>query len=529
LAALLQLLADLHWQVGNDLQAKEAYASQHVCYKAAGWRDKEAQALLALASLSARLSKPKEAVKLAKEAVEIQHALKDDDGEACALVALAGFQGATTEAARTAEAALQLCRKIGDWMGEAQALQVLVGVYHENGNFDEALKHAELALQLCQKAEDVRGAADMLQMIAGMYVGKVERASSGVIPINSVLPDALDALERLEKACGEAGDLAGRVNALNQASTWHLLNQDPAAAVSASESAIEAADALGAADVVAVTSLTLAEAHLAAENAVLARQAADDALSSFEQFGDDGGVQQAHQVIEAAKELLARPPKLAKPVQEPKHRPLATAAEQEPQHRPLTTRAEHKEREADPAAPAKEQGLGRRSRKAFSQKVIEEEPVMPREQEVRLGAAPGVPDQELRRRQLRAAQQAPVMTNYQEPVRTVDAKESRQEKLRKELANNSKKIEVKPSQDEIEAKELLDFLAAARPAWSETDLASVQEKLAAIQITSVEGLCMQLTKKGGLAGLNDKLKDSGWKAMKMETLKQLKEQARSTK
>jgi len=388
----------------------------------------------------------------------------------------------------------------------------------------------------------------MMHMIVGMHAGLVERCSAGgAIPPRTVLGDAIKALTRWDKACEAAGDLGGRVNALTQACTWNLMLQDHSAAKAAAQQALEVADRHGVPELVAVASLTLAEAYVASGDGVQARQAADEALSSFEQMEDAAGCQEARRVIEAAKDVMSRPKPASKSLPSPttreaKYRPLKAAHQEakQPHSTPESVVPSHfrshgdafEDTALDQPTPAKGQLPERRPRKAFSQKAAECDPgparnhkvqdsrLQERDEDAMRGRPP---DQELRRQQLRnsldakpiSLEESMVLARSKQPKQQSD-REMRQEEIRKGLHDSLRKSE-RPD-PEVKSDPLISVLAAVRPHWTDNDLLSVQEKLAAISITSPQDLLQGLRQSGGAKLLNCQLKAAGKRALKMETL-----------
>uniref|UniRef100_A0A7S2AQC1 Uncharacterized protein n=1 Tax=Alexandrium andersonii TaxID=327968 RepID=A0A7S2AQC1_9DINO len=113
-----------------------------------------------------------------------------------------------------------------------------------------------------------------------------------------------------------------------------------------------------------------------------------------------------------------------------------------------------------------------------------------------------------------------------ESLKTVQksAFDLKQERRKQESKNAFKTS--KPEQPTITVKvtvdnALLDMLSTVRPDWSDADLASVQEKLADIDIETTDDLKFQLHQFGPQK-LNEQLKAKGHKAIRMDTLKQLK-------
>jgi len=241
--------------------------------------------------------------------------------------------------------------------------------------------------------------------------------------------------------------------------------------------------------------LSLADAHANKGNQQDAVQAAEDAVSLFQQMGDQRGVESAKLVLETVKQPRPKPQPKAEA-----SAPSETAKKPKPaqpggQFVPRDMDMAGYMSQPSPAGHGGQQGQPPASRARAGRRTNFSAQAMEVEQRSGVHLRPpsparNDPDQEKRRQQLLAAMEA-------RAVRAPMAETHTQSQLR-------------------------DVLRKVRPDWNTSELSLVIEKLAAIEIETDRDLFRQLNDLGA-KGVNQKLKDRGKRPLKKETLDALRE------
>lgn len=506
-ASILQMTFELHAEMGNESEAIRARQALRLAYQAAGWKDEEAALLLSLAELILQVRGPRDASKAAKEAMAIFKELEDKAGEANGMLALAQCQvasKASTDALRSTVTARRLFQSLNDAAGEAQSLLTAADVYSRNGAADEAVRVAREAQKICQKSGEQKVEADALQTIAAVRIAVLQKEEeNGRRPKPENIKETVEAAQELIAFLEPMPDTEERrINCLVQSSSLKMMLEEHEAALRASEDALELAVRLDKPLPMGHALLAMSEAHCGLGNSKEAQQAAEDAVSLFEQIGDTALVQAAKQAVEAAKKPVAKStPKEAEPEQ------LATSSKAGTAQQGDTTK---RPRNGDPIVPGfvhREMNVEHSARgpqvldrhASGPHRTVEMEPERRRVQLRPPSPVRNEPDQEKRRQQLLAAMEARAQRASLPP------ETERPRKVQSHLRSVLQKV---------------------RPDWSGSDLAMVQEKLASIQIHTFEELVQQLNEMGA-RGVNQKLKDMGKKPLKTETLDALKNFAKS--
>lgn len=503
---VLQLAFDIYAEMGNESEALRSRQTLRLVYEAAGWRDEEATVLLGLAEMLLQVRGPREALKHAKDAVAIFQDIGDKSGEASGILVVAQCQvssKASTDALRSTVTAQRLFQSLFDAAGEAQCLLTAAEVYIKNGASDEAARVTKQAQKICQKAGETKAEADCLQMLATVRIGVLRQAEdSGRKPKPADIEQAVNAVSDLAAMLDSVQDTEERrITCLSQLSSLRVLAEDYDGALQAANEALKKAMALERPLPLGQAMLSLAEAHHGMGNSKDAIQAAEDAVSLFEQIGDHALVATAKQAVEQAK----RPP---------------------PER---SSRNETFSSSSAPPSPAPTDSLKRPKAGPPSTKFVNRE--MPHVHGQPLGGASSLAPAGPRRGFSsvagldldygRSAVGPPTALRPPSPPRR---HEPNQEKRRQQLlaAMEAKAVpklfEVEPPR----TSHLRSVLKQVRPDWTSSELSVVQEKLAAIQIDTAEELFAKLSTLGS-RGINQRLKDSGKRPLKTETLEALRE------
>uniref|UniRef100_A0A7S0A9E6 Anaphase-promoting complex subunit 5 domain-containing protein n=1 Tax=Pyrodinium bahamense TaxID=73915 RepID=A0A7S0A9E6_9DINO len=480
------LACNIQMQMGSNNGALTAKNEQRAVYKEAGWREEELTELLSLAELHGQVKGPRDAVKTAKEALTLCQEAEDKAGEATVMLSLANFQASArsfTDALQSLRGARRLFQTIGDVNGEANVLLFEGNIYFDNGRADEAVKVITEGLELCRKESERKIEAVLLQNIVSMRVQEVRKeALSGRKPSEKPLEHALDVISQSGDLARSLGDLEAQVDAMIQLSSVYAMNKDEASVESAQE-ALQLAIKLDNAFKVGNSLLALAEAHVSQDQWQDAMDAAREAGNQFQAAGDQASYEAALQVAEAAKQSMERP-KTAGPAAS------GGLGGQGEEARNFGDRL----RGGGTNARANGSGL---SRPAGS-----DPPPMSQKKSFSFG--PGAsklaaekhftPDQDLRKRQLQEANEAPAR-----PPRLL-------------------------AEEAAPGAGLKEVLQGVRPDWTVKEVHSVQEKLAKINVSSKAEL-FRLLRSQGAGGVNKMLKNAGQKILKIETLQALLERA----
>mmetsp|Transcript_115051 Transcript_115051/g.289441 ORF Transcript_115051/g.289441 Transcript_115051/m.289441 type:complete len:2055 (-) Transcript_115051:117-6281(-) len=496
IAGMLHLMFDIHAERGNESEALRARQSLRVVYQEAGWKDQEADTLMMLAEIILQVRGPREAAKLAKDAVAICKDIDDKAGEAAGMLVLAQCQvasKASTDALRSTVTARRLFQSLFDAAGESQALLTAADVYTRNGASDEAVRVAKEAQKICQKAGETKAEADALETIANLRLFVLQKEEeSGRQPKHDMVKDAIEATKELDAFLEKLGDAEDRRGmAMVQLSSLQLMAQEPEEALKTAEQNLELSVKLDRPVPMGQALLSMSQAHQALGSSKEALQAAEDAVSLFEQLGEHDLVKAARQAVDNAK----KPP----PAMRSKTAGAAQQGESSKKAKPneMVNRDMHSLHQSNGSTSSawpqqSQQQPASGPRRGFSSAAgVEVERRRPRVQLRPPSPEYKEPNQERRRQQLLAAMEARAAPRIPEPE--------------------------SPTQTQLRF-----VLQKVRPDWNNSELVLVQEKFSAIQIDTAPELFRQLNQLG-VRGFNQKLKDCGKRPLKKETLEALRE------
>jgi len=308
--ALSETMTTLHFmskicaETQHDEVLLKVLDEQQGMYKAAGWKEEEAEVLLKGSEVIYRVHGPELASVTAEAAAGLFGELRDEAGEAHALLALAGLHGETHRVADALEAtcsARKLFQSLKDVNGETQALLAAANVYLANNKSTEALAIATVAQELAQGQDDNIYEAISCQAIAAVHIHDL---NTGREPRESALEGALHATSQSLKLFQAAEDINGEIDSLLRLASLYTAAQECESALRAAEEGLELCIKLGDSHGTGSALLTVAETHLAFNNGNEAAQVAQDAAALFQELGNREGLEIAFELVASAERLL---------------------------------------------------------------------------------------------------------------------------------------------------------------------------------------------------------------------------------
>lgn len=309
---------------GNLRGALDACKQQVETYRAAGWREQEAEATIAMAEVAARATNPAQALQIAREALQMCKEIDHKDGEADAWLCIAVLQFEHSfnfkESLNAAEKAQALFQGVGNPSGEANALKIAGSALLAQGAGERAaLGKCRKALEICQRHGDHKGEAFVLQALVDMHMGIVrEHTHSGMPPPPEILEDALNLALLAASAWESLRDSSSQAWALLQLSGLYLMDDDGDAALQAAKESREIAEKFDDIGPEAAAQLAMADAHMHRESWKDAQEAAEDAKALYGDLEDSFGKEDAEDIMRRAKMQLSRKWKKKPPESKPK-------------------------------------------------------------------------------------------------------------------------------------------------------------------------------------------------------------------
>jgi len=504
---VLQLIFDLHAETGNESEALRSRHSLRLVYQAAGWRDEEATVLLGLSEMILQVRGPREALKPAKEAVAIFQDIGDKSGEASGMLVVAQCQvaqKAATDALRSTVSARRLFQSLFDAAGEAQCLLVAAEVYTRNGAWDEAARVAREAQKICQKGGETKAEGDCLEVLVQLRISVLQKEEeSGRRHKPADIEQAVSAVSELIQILDQLPETEERrIMCLSQLSALKLLAQDNEGALKCADEALKLAVVLDRPLPMGQALVCLSEAHHGLGQVRDAVQAAEDAVSLFEQLGDPGLLENAKLAVEQAKRPLPeRPPNTGTSSSSSAPAPSPADSVKRPRGGPSSAEFVHREMPhlhgQPPGGASSSSSQAPGPRRGFSSAVgLDGEP----------GRHAGQP----------SSMRPPSPTRRDEP----NQERRRQQLLAAMEARAAPK--VPEFNDSRTTSQLRLILKHVRPDWTSSELAIVQEKFSAIKVDTADELFKQLNALGS-RGFNQKLKDADRRPLKKETLDAIRE------
>jgi len=222
---------------------------QRKVYQKAGYKEEEASIQLGLVDLFFEFKGRKEAMKEAKDALELFKKLGDKCGAGDALLKTSSLHldlESPTDALQAAKDARELYREAGDIPGQAQSLQNACSIYLAQARWEDAKKMATEACELSRKGGDKKAEAMCTQTLASVLISKAQMdVDRGRLADSRVVKEALKASEGALKLFRDVDDRGAEVSALHLMVSVHLLSQATEQALSTAREALDVALEVG--------------------------------------------------------------------------------------------------------------------------------------------------------------------------------------------------------------------------------------------------------------------------------------------